>query len=323
MSLAYSLLYAVGYTPWEEIAELPLVNQQFSALLEREEHDRRPPFGRRARPRLRQRHLDASRSRARLAGHRRRHRLQGAAPRPRPRPQRRRRRAPGPRPTSPACTPPIVGTGFRLLLDFGLFHDELTDPQRAAMGRAVTAVAAPGATLLMMAWAPEAPQAAAPRRRPRRHPSRLPRLDDPRRAPFDVSDAPFYQRVTDADPRFYRLTPGSAHRDRGTRTRPTTPPTSQQISSAVDSVALSTGVTLPYVTQGDTSGVPVLLLHGYADSWRFFEPLLAHLPQSVHAYAPTQRGHGDADRPRAGYRQDGLRRRRRGVHGRRRTHKPP
>ena len=47
-----------------------------------------------------------------------------------------------------------VGSGFPLLLDFGLFHDELTDEQRQAMGREVTAVAALGATLLMMAWAP-------------------------------------------------------------------------------------------------------------------------------------------------------------------------
>ena len=69
------------------------------------------------------------------------------------------------------------------------------------------------------------------------------------------------------------------------------------------SVSLNTGVTLPYVEQGDASGVPVLLLHGYADSWRFFEPLLKHLPESVHAFAPTQRGHGDADRPRDRYRQ--------------------
>jgi hypothetical protein len=39
-------------------------------------------------------------------------------------------------------------------LDFGLFHDELSDEQRAAMGREVSAVAVPGATLLMVAWAP-------------------------------------------------------------------------------------------------------------------------------------------------------------------------
>ena len=46
-----------------------------------------------------------------------------------------------------------VGSGFPFLLDFGVFHDELTDGQREAMGREVTAVAASGATMLMMAWA--------------------------------------------------------------------------------------------------------------------------------------------------------------------------
>lgn len=72
--------------------------------------------------------------------------------------------------------------------------------------------------------------------------------------------------------------------------------------STVDSVALSTGVTVPYVEQGAGSGVPVLLLHAYVDSWRFFELLLHHLPPSIHAYAFTQRGHGDAERPSDGYR---------------------
>ena len=69
------------------------------------------------------------------------------------------------------------------------------------------------------------------------------------------------------------------------------------------SIALSTGVTLPYVEQGDPAGVPVLLLHGYTDSWRSFEDTLAHLPDSIHAIALTQRGHGDADRPATGYRR--------------------
>lgn len=56
--------------------------------------------------------------------------------------------------------------------------------------------------------------------------------------------------------------------------------------------------------QGDPSGVPVLLLHAIADSWRAFEPVLVHLPASIHAFAPTQRGHGDASRPAVGYRVD-------------------
>ncbi len=76
------------------------------------------------------------------------------------------------------------------------------------------------------------------------------------------------------------------------------------IINQIKSVALSTGVTLPYVEQGRASRTPVLLLHGYADSWRFFDLLLPHLPEFVHAFAFTQRGHGDADRPPDGYRQE-------------------
>ena len=68
------------------------------------------------------------------------------------------------------------------------------------------------------------------------------------------------------------------------------------------SVALSTGVTLRYVEHGPTSGVPVILLHGVTDSWRSFEPVLRRLPTTVRAFAITQRGHGDSDRPDSGYR---------------------
>ena len=64
------------------------------------------------------------------------------------------------------------------------------------------------------------------------------------------------------------------------------------------------GVSLPYVEQGDPAGVPVVLLHGYSDSWRSYELLLAELPESVRAFALTQRGHGDADKPATGYRPD-------------------
>jgi non-heme chloroperoxidase len=64
---------------------------------------------------------------------------------------------------------------------------------------------------------------------------------------------------------------------------------------------LSTGVTLQYVEQGQRSGVPVLLLHAYLDSWRSFERVLEHLPDRLHALAPSQRGHGDSERPRNGY----------------------
>ena len=45
MSLAYRLLYAVGYTPWEQVARLQVVHERISALFEREEEGRRPPYG--------------------------------------------------------------------------------------------------------------------------------------------------------------------------------------------------------------------------------------------------------------------------------------
>jgi ubiquinone/menaquinone biosynthesis C-methylase UbiE len=44
-----------------------------------------------------------------------------------------------------------VGSGHRLIVDSGTFHDFDTDQQRA-MGREVTAVAAADATLLLIAW---------------------------------------------------------------------------------------------------------------------------------------------------------------------------
>lgn len=46
-----------------------------------------------------------------------------------------------------------VGDGYRLFLDIGCFHG-LTDEERAAMGREIDAAAAPGASLLLLAWAP-------------------------------------------------------------------------------------------------------------------------------------------------------------------------
>ena len=72
-------------------------------------------------------------------------------------------------------------------------------------------------------------------------------------------------------------------------------------TTAIKCVELPNGIELPYVEQGDPSGVPVLFLHGYTDSWRSFEGVLNHLPESIHAFALSQRGHGDAIRPLTGY----------------------
>ena len=73
------------------------------------------------------------------------------------------------------------------------------------------------------------------------------------------------------------------------------------IAPVVRSVVLPSGIQLPFVEQGDPAGVPVVLLHGITDSWRSFEPVLPYLSPLIHAFALTQRGHGDADRPTAGY----------------------
>jgi pimeloyl-ACP methyl ester carboxylesterase len=73
-----------------------------------------------------------------------------------------------------------------------------------------------------------------------------------------------------------------------------------------NAAVLPDGVILPYVDHGDRDGVPVLMLHGYSDSCRSFEPILPHLPAGVRAIAVTQRGHGDASRPESGYGIRGL-----------------
>jgi non-heme chloroperoxidase len=67
------------------------------------------------------------------------------------------------------------------------------------------------------------------------------------------------------------------------------------------SIELSTGVTLKYQEAGSPSGIPVVLLHGISDSMRSFDRVLAHLPDTIHAFALSQRGHGDSSHPEAGY----------------------
>jgi pimeloyl-ACP methyl ester carboxylesterase len=60
-------------------------------------------------------------------------------------------------------------------------------------------------------------------------------------------------------------------------------------------------VRLHYAEAGPPDGEPVLFLHGITDSWFSFSPVLPHLPPSLRALAPSQRGHGDSERPPSGY----------------------
>ena len=66
-------------------------------------------------------------------------------------------------------------------------------------------------------------------------------------------------------------------------------------------VVLATGVSVPYVSAGPTAGVPVVLLHAWGESRRSFDRLLPLLPGTIRAVAMDLRGHGDADKPAAGY----------------------
>jgi SAM-dependent methyltransferase len=205
MSLAYKLLYAVGYTPWEQPARLPAVHERVADLFEREEGGHEAPHGkaldlgcgagtwavelakrgwdvtgvdfvpkalRRARERARQagvgiRFVEGDVTKLRAAG---------------------------------------ISPGFRLLVDFFLFHDELTDEQRLAMGREVTAVAAPGATLLMTAWAPGR-RGPLPRGASREDiEAAYPEWEVTAEEPFDViTGVRFYKHIRKANPRVYRL----------------------------------------------------------------------------------------------------------------------
>jgi SAM-dependent methyltransferase len=204
MSLSYRLLYAIGFTPWEQVSTLPAVTEPFLAVFDREEEARRPPYG----P-----VLDLGCGSGIWAVELARRGWQVTGVDIVPKALRRaceRAEAAGveirlARGDVTKLGESGVGSGFPFLIDFGLFHDELTDRQRAAMGREVSAVAAPGATLLMVAWA-----------RGRRGP--LPRganrsdieaayrdwtiIDE---QPFDIAGAPFFKHMRKTDPRLYRL----------------------------------------------------------------------------------------------------------------------
>jgi SAM-dependent methyltransferase len=146
----YRFAYSIGFHPWEDAATDPPFVDKFHGLIDREESGLRPPFGaaldlgtgsgiwgielarrgwqvtgidivdkalERARKRLRQTSLNMQL-------------LKGDVT---------------------ALRSSDIGTGFRLILDTGTFHD--FDPARQqAMGREIDAIAAPDATVLLLVW---------------------------------------------------------------------------------------------------------------------------------------------------------------------------
>ena len=64
---------------------------------------------------------------------------------------------------------------------------------------------------------------------------------------------------------------------------------------------LETGLRLHYAEQGELRGEAIVFLHGYSDSWFSFSRVLPLLSAEYHAFALTQRGHGDSDKPQCCY----------------------
>ncbi len=204
MSLFYRILYQIGFTPWEEGLAQSSVAAQISTMFEREEAGRQPPYGRvldlgcgsgihavalAARgwqvtgvdivPKA----LDRARARARQAGVEL-HLVQGDVT---------------------ALQSTGIGSGFRLVLDFGTVHG-LGDAQRQAVAREVSAVAAPDASVLMLAFAP-ASRGPLPRGMSR---SDIESIYPGWKITDEIAqtaELPFFLKKTNADPHWYRLRP--------------------------------------------------------------------------------------------------------------------
>ena len=71
-------------------------------------------------------------------------------------------------------------------------------------------------------------------------------------------------------------------------------------------IRLYTGVRLRYACVGPRRGRPLLLLHGYPDSWFSFSRILGLVPPDWQLIIPDQRGHGNSERPPGGYTPEQL-----------------
>jgi SAM-dependent methyltransferase len=198
----YRLAYAVGFHPWEGLAEHRPFAGKLLELVAREEHGHAPPYGQAldlgtgsavwavllaqrgwevTGIDLVEKALRRARGRAGEAGAKVRL-VHGDVT---------------------ALRAAGLGSGFRLLLDTGTFHG-LIDAQRDAMGREVSAVASPDATLILDCFAPR-------RRGPL--PGGASRADVERAFPeWEITDVEVADTAPDPlarlmrfDERFYRL----------------------------------------------------------------------------------------------------------------------
>jgi SAM-dependent methyltransferase len=148
----YKLAYAIGFHPWEDLADHPPFADKLLELVAREEDGYGPPYGSAldlgtgsaiwgvalAKRGWEVTGIDSVEKALRRA----RERIDAAGV-----------EMPLVHGDVTALREAGVGSGFRLLLDTGTFHG-LTDTQRTAMGEEVSAVAAPDATLILDCFAP-------------------------------------------------------------------------------------------------------------------------------------------------------------------------
>lgn len=152
MSLWYRFLYQVGLTPWEVDPRQGPASEQVAALFDREERGRQPPFG----PAL---DLGCGTGIWSVELAKRGWQVTGVDIVPKAvRKARKRADSAGVdvRFVQSDVTALRAGglePGFRFVLDFECFN-HLDDAQRMAVGREVSAVAAPDATMLMLVWSP-------------------------------------------------------------------------------------------------------------------------------------------------------------------------
>ena len=148
----YGLAYAIGFHPWEDLAEHPPFAGKLLEMVAREESGHEPPYGEALDlgtgsgvwgVQLAQRGwqvtgVDIVEKALRRAGER----ADQAGVEMRL-----------VRGDVTALRQVDVGSGFRLVLDTGTFHG-LSSSEREAMGREVSAIAAPGATVLLDCFMP-------------------------------------------------------------------------------------------------------------------------------------------------------------------------
>jgi cyclopropane fatty-acyl-phospholipid synthase-like methyltransferase len=148
----YGIAYAIGFHPWEDLAEHPPFAGKLLELVALEEDGYGPPYGRA---------LDLGTGSA-VWGVQLAQRgwevtgidiVQKAARRARERADDAGVEMRLVRGDVTALREAGVDSGFRLLVDTGTFHG-LTDADREAMGREVSAVAAPDATVILDCFAP-------------------------------------------------------------------------------------------------------------------------------------------------------------------------